>query len=48
MTDDTTNLVLEHLRAMRADIHEIKETLREHGHRLTRIEASIAAPGQRR
>ena len=42
MADDPTNLVLEHLRAMRGDMHEMKDMLREHGHRLTRIEMSIA------
>lgn len=43
MTDDTPDLVLEHLRAMRADMHEMKDMLREHGHRLTRIEMSVAS-----
>ena len=43
MAEDASNLVLEHLRAMRADMQEMKEMLREHGHRLTRIEASIAS-----
>ena len=43
MVEDASSLVLEHLGVMRADVHEIKETLREHGPRFTRIEASIAA-----
>jgi cob(I)alamin adenosyltransferase len=43
MADDPTNIVLEHLRAMRGDMHEMKDMLREHGHRLTRIEISIAS-----
>lgn len=43
MADDPTNLVLEHLRAIRADVHEIKTVQREHGHRLTRLEIGVAA-----
>jgi hypothetical protein len=43
MADDPTNIVREHLRAMRGDMHEMKDMLREHGHRLTRIEISIAS-----
>lgn len=36
------NLLLEHMRAIRADLGDIRETQREHGHRLTRIEGSVA------
>jgi hypothetical protein len=36
------NLILEHLRAVRSDLGDMRETLREHGHRLTRIESSVA------
>jgi cob(I)alamin adenosyltransferase len=43
MAEDPTSLVLEHLGAMRGDMHEMKDMLREHGHRLTRIEMSIAS-----
>lgn len=43
MADDPTSLVLEHLRAMRGDMHEMRDMLREHGHRLTRIERSITS-----
>jgi cob(I)alamin adenosyltransferase len=43
MVEDATNLVLEHLRSMRGDMHEMKEMLRDHGHRLSRIEISIAS-----
>lgn len=42
MAEDPANLILDHLRAMRADMHEMKDMLREHGHRLTRLETSIA------
>ncbi|MEI7607781.1 MAG: hypothetical protein WCJ64_10395 [Rhodospirillaceae bacterium] len=42
MTEEPENLVLTYLRALRADISDIKETQREHGYRLTRIEGSIA------
>ena len=43
MADDPSNLVLEHLRAIRSDVHEIKTVQREHGHRLTRLEIGVAA-----
>ena len=43
MTDDTANLVLEHLRAIRADVREIKATMIEHGHILTRMEIGVEA-----
>ena len=39
MTDDTTNLVLEHLRAIRTDIGEIKQ-------RLGSAEIQLSAMGQ--
>jgi hypothetical protein len=42
MVDDPANLVLEHLRAIRADVHEIKTVQKEHGHRLTRLEIGVA------
>ena len=43
MVEDATNLVLEHLRSMRGDMHEMKEMLRDRGHRVSRIEISIAS-----
>jgi hypothetical protein len=42
MVEDSTNLVLEHLRAVRADLRDMRDTLSEHGHRLTRIEIGLA------
>lgn len=42
MSDEPANLVLEFLRAMRGDISEIRNSLRDHGHRLNRIEIGIA------
>jgi predicted nuclease with TOPRIM domain len=39
MTESTENLILEHLRAIRA-------TLAEHGERLSRIEVSLSTLGQ--
>jgi hypothetical protein len=42
MAEDPANLILEHLRVMRVDMHEMKDMLREHGHRLTRMATSIA------
>lgn len=43
MTNDATNSVLEHLRAIRADVHDIKTVRRDHGHRLTRLEIGVAS-----
>lgn len=42
MADDPASIVLEHLRAIRADVHEIKTVQKEHGHRLTRLEIGVA------
>ncbi|MGQ0621511.1 MAG: hypothetical protein ACT4QA_16585 [Panacagrimonas sp.] len=44
MTDTAKieSLVLEHLRAIRSDLGAVRENQSDHGHRLTRIEASIA------
>ena len=41
MSNEPNNLVLEYLRAMRGDVSEIRETLRDHGFRLSRIESSV-------
>jgi hypothetical protein len=43
MTNEAANLVLEHLRAIRSDAHEIKTVQRDHGHRLTRLKIGVAA-----
>ena len=42
MTADFENLLLEHLRAMRTDISDIRRTQQEHGVRLTEIAGSVA------
>jgi septal ring factor EnvC (AmiA/AmiB activator) len=42
VAEDPTNRVLEHLRAIRSDIHEMKDLQREQGHGLSRIELSVA------
>ena len=46
MTDDTANIILEHLRALRADLSVIKDDIREIKSRLTSLEAAVA--GMRR
>jgi hypothetical protein len=42
MANNTENLVLEHLRAIRTEVGAVRETQIEHGHRLTRIELGQA------
>lgn len=42
MNDEPDNLIIKYLRGMRADLTDIREVLKDHGHRLTRIEGSIA------
>lgn len=42
MAEETTNLVLEHLRAIRADVHEIKTVQRDHSYHLMRLEIGQA------
>lgn len=42
MTDEPNNLVLEHLRAIRADLGVVRETQIEHGMKLNRLEESLA------
>lgn len=42
MAEDVNNLVLEHLRVIRTDIRDLRDTLLEQGHRLTRIEVGLA------
>ncbi len=43
MSDEPTNLVLELLRAIRADTTAIRRTQADHGHRLARLELGQAA-----
>jgi hypothetical protein len=42
MAEDINTLVLEHVLAVRADLRDVRDTLSEHGHRLTRIEIGLA------
>ena len=42
MTDEITNIVLEHLKRFQAGQDRIEKTLQEHTHRLGRIELCIA------
>lgn len=42
MTENTENLILEHLRAIRADIGAIKDDIRKIKSRLTSLEAAVA------
>lgn len=43
MAEEINSLVLEHLRAIRTDIRDIKETLRDQGHLFGRLEISLAS-----
>ena len=38
----TDNIVLEHLRAIRSDLSEIKEDIRDVKHRLTSVEMAVS------
>ena len=42
MTDNVENLILEHLRAIRADVGQIKEDMSTVKQRLTSVESQIA------
>ena len=42
MTENVENLVLEHLRAIRADVSGIRDDVREIKHRLTSLEGAVA------
>ncbi len=42
MTEQVENLILEHLKAMRADIAEIRRDLAELKERMTRLERHVA------
>lgn len=41
MAENVENLVLEHLRAIRADVSEVKDILRDHGRRMTAVELAL-------
>jgi septation ring formation regulator EzrA len=43
MTDDMTNIVLEHLRQMRGDLSEVKESLRNLTMRFGAVEGHLAS-----
>ncbi len=43
MTENVENLVLEHLRAIRADVTALREDSREIKQRLTSVESGIAS-----
>jgi predicted TIM-barrel enzyme len=43
MVDEPENLTLRYLRRIDSKIDGLAETQREHGHRLTRIESSLAS-----
>lgn len=42
MSDEPINLVLEHLKAIRADLAVQRDILSEHGERLNRIEVGVS------
>jgi len=42
VTGDVNNLVLEHLRAIRSDLREMRGAMQEQGPRLTRMEIGLA------
>ena len=42
MTDNIENLILEHLRAIRADIGDVKEDVREIKQQITSLETAVA------
>jgi hypothetical protein len=42
MTDNIENIILEHLRAIRADINSIRDDIREMKHRMIRLDGSMA------
>jgi hypothetical protein len=41
LTTNVESLVLEHLRAIRTDLSEVRDTLRDYGRRLTSLEVAI-------
>ena len=41
MADDPNNLILEHLRGIRADLGDVREDVREVKQRLTSLEVSV-------
>lgn len=42
MAEDVNNLVLEHLRAIRSGLSDMRDTMAEQGQRLTRMEIGLA------
>ena len=42
MTDDPSNLILEHLRSIRTDMGGVRDDMREVKQRLTSLEVSVA------
>ena len=42
MAEDVNNLVLEHLRAIRSDLRDMRDTMAEQGQRLTQMEIGLA------
>ncbi len=42
MAEDVNNPVLEHLRAIRSDLRDMRDTMAEQGQRLTRMEIGLA------
>lgn len=42
MAGDVNNLVLEHLRVIRADLRDVRDTMLKQGNRLTRMEIGLA------
>ena len=42
MANDSSNLVLEHLRALRSDVGEMRDDVREVKRRLTSLEVSVS------
>lgn len=42
MAEKVDNLVLEHPRAIRGDLREMRDTMLEEGHRLERVEIALA------
>jgi hypothetical protein len=41
MANNVENLILEHLRAIRADLAAVREILQDHGRRMTSLELAV-------
>lgn len=46
MTENVENLLLEHLRAIRAELADVKAVLRDHTNRFGRLETGVARIGR--